>query len=273
MLALRRVATSLLIIAVVVLASVVVTLLCLQNRMIYLPRHYEPGITSTLTAVPYHIREGAQTAWLRPPQGPLHRIWVLFGGNAGLALEWGWMCAAWPRADDALLLIDYPGYGANAGSPSQPAIERSCEAAYQACALVLQRSPEQLDQSLGVIGHSLGAAVGLQFCQRHPAQRLVLISPFTSLRDMARTRVGWPLCWLLRGNFDNRARLRELAGQAVAPQVLLVHGTADEVVPFAMGQELARIVPGTQLCALPGADHVSVLDSVPQLMAAAQMAR
>lgn len=57
-----------------------------------------------------------------------------------------------------------------------------------------------------------------------------------------------------------------LGGRAPAPQLedvrvptLVVHGTADRVVPFARhGQVLARRIPGAELLALEGGEHVAI---------------
>ena len=48
----------------------------------------------------------------------------------------------------------------------------------------------------------------------------------------------------------------DLEGIGVA--VLVVHGTADRAAPFAQGQEMARRIPGAELLAIEGGDHVSI---------------
>ena len=72
-------------------------------------------------------------------------------------------------------------------------------------------------------------------------QRAVLCAPFTTMTDMARRTLGWPLCLLNRHRFDNIARLQTLAGGEA--QVRIFHGTADEVVPVGMSRELAAKFP------------------------------
>jgi hypothetical protein len=77
---------------------------------------------------------------------------------------------------------------------------------------------------------------------------------------MARKVVGWPLCWLLLHNYDNRARLGELAARAQPPRVTIFHGDVDETVPIAMGRELGGMYPGMiSFHAVPGAVHLTVL--------------
>ncbi len=37
--------------------------------------------------------------------------------------------------------------------------------------------------------------------------------------------------------------------------MLIIHGDADEVIPYAMGQELAAAIPGARLITVPGGHH------------------
>jgi pimeloyl-ACP methyl ester carboxylesterase len=46
--------------------------------------------------------------------------------------------------------------------------------------------------------------------------------------------------------------------ERIGVPVLAVHGTADRVAPFAQGREIAERVPGAELCALEGGDHVAI---------------
>ena len=213
-----------------------------QHSMIYHPRPYfsreEEG-----TRLDYATSEGHEFAYYIPPdareaQIP-DRIWVMFPGNGSLAMDWLQFVKHYPVRKDAFLLLDYPGYGRCEGSASPQSIEESAEAALQSLAARLHTSVAELEPKLGLVGHSLGCAAGLNFAVHHPVERLVLIAPFTNLRAMAQKTVGWPLCWLLRHNFDNRARLAELAARKNPPRVDLFHGADDEMIPVQMGRGLA----------------------------------
>ncbi|NKB16197.1 MAG: hypothetical protein HC774_03805 [Sphingomonadales bacterium] len=59
-----------------------------------------------------------------------------------------------------------------------------------------------------------------------------------------------PAQWLVRDRFDNRAKLPGLA-----MPVLVLHGTADAVVPFAQGKSLAAASPRATFQAFAGAGH------------------
>lgn len=50
----------------------------------------------------------------------------------------------------------------------------------------------------------------------------------------------------------------DLALERIAVPVLVVHGTADRVAPFSQAREMERRIPGAELCALEGGDHVAI---------------
>jgi pimeloyl-ACP methyl ester carboxylesterase len=88
----------------------------------------------------------------------------------------------------------------------------------------------------------------------------VAISPFTTLRQEGARLVGNLLSYLLTENYDNRARLAEIHRLNPSARVTIVHGTEDDVIPFAMGQALAHEFPFVELIPVPGGDHVTVLE-------------
>jgi pimeloyl-ACP methyl ester carboxylesterase len=258
-----------LIAVLVVLALPVLALFIFQDRLVYFPQPYPPdAMPKGFAAVRFTTGAGQQTAFMHRSAGKPARVWVMFGGNAALALDWVELVAAMRDPDAAVLLVDYPGYGACGGKPSPRAIGESAEAAFIAFAGELGESPLALESRLHVLGHSLGAAAALQFAVNHSPERVVLVSPFTSLRDMARRSVGWPLCWLLKANFDNRARVRELAARPRPPKLEILHGEADEVIPMAMGRELAGLMPSATFRALPDMDHNSIVADTSDLLRA-----
>lgn len=250
---------------------IVVLLLFFQRSLIYFPRSYD-SIHRTIAAqagteIDFTTDDGTQTMFYVPARangdGVPPRLWVIFGGNASLALDWIEFVEQYPRDDTAFLLVDYPGYGWSEGRPSRKGIVRSAEASLPALAAHLGVEEDAFEGRLGVIGHSLGAAAALEFAVRRPVRHAVLISPFTSLRDMAHRAVGWPLRELVYDRFDNRARLAELFdGRAPGVRVDLFHGASDDIVPSSMSEELAELFPeGTELHLIRGGDHNWLLDS------------
>jgi len=233
-----------------------------QDSLIYIRRTYLHDVVAQppagCTALRFRTAQGEQVAFYRAPSSgmaPL-RLWCCFGGNGALALQWLSVVDGYPDAQAGFLFIDYPGYGACAGSPSPATILESSDAALVALAAQLQETPVALAARCCVLGHSLGSGAALQFAVRHPIQAAVLVAPFTSLRDMARRSVGWPLCGLLKGDFDNRMRLAELCARPQPPALAILHGDRDEVIPVEMGRALAaQAGVRVRFDEVAGADH------------------
>ncbi len=241
-----------------------------QRRLMYFPRKYPARFVEGLTArglesVRFETSRGSQSAYYFPPpsttSGKLPgTIWVLFGGNGSLALDWLSVLPPDATRRAGLLLVDYSGYGECKGWPSRAGIRESLSALIPALAASWHVPVAEIEQRLSVAGHSLGAAVALEFAQLHPVRDIVLIAPFTSMKDMARRSFGWPLCEVLMDRYDNRAALEVLAARSPRPTLRIFHGADDLVIPAAMGRELAQRHPGWAIHRdFLGVDHMDVV--------------
>jgi pimeloyl-ACP methyl ester carboxylesterase len=223
--------------------------------------------------IAYDTAQGPQVAFYLPPHdNPTHApeaLWVLFHGNGSLALEWLEHLSPGLKTHRGFLLIDYPGYGKCAGRSSRHAIIASFEAALHTLQQHYPAVSTAVERSLNVLGYSLGTAAALELATRYPTQHIVLLAPFTSMHDIASHIVVWPLTALLRERFDNLQALMTLARRPVPPDVTIIHGEADEVVPVAMGRTLARTF-STMITyhELPGGTH-NILGRAAPLLAQA----
>lgn len=236
----------------------------MQHRMIYYPRWYSyQKLPENIIELQFRTNAGKQSAFYYPPvenaaDNP-KRIWLIFGGNATLALDWYDFVKGYPDKKAGFLLMDYPGYGNCSGKASPKTILQSSEKALEALAGKLALPKETLGKSLRILGHSLGAAAALQFAVLYPVKKLVLVSPFTSMRDMAVLVVGKFFSGMLLHNFDNRARLRELAERPAPPAIIIFHGAKDEIIPVSMSRELAGLHPSLiTYHGIDKADHNSI---------------
>ena len=234
-----------------------------QHSMVYHPRPYDESYAYALPAdgveINYTLSGAKYSAfYLFRGKSPPNRIWLAFCGNGSLALDWTTILRDYPWNGDAFLLIDYPGYGKNGGYATIASTRASADAALSALAKRLDQEEDQL--KLCAIGHSLGAAVALDFAARHEVERIVLIAPFTTLREEAATMVGGWISRLLIESYDNRANLAEAMKRNSNARVAIFHGADDDVIPARMGRDLAREFPFAEFFAVENADHVSVLN-------------
>jgi pimeloyl-ACP methyl ester carboxylesterase len=232
-----------------------------QSRLIYFPRSYPPGhLEAWMRHTPGVVIEaetsqGVQRAFLQGNTTRPRNLWLVAGGNATLALEWSDWLAAHGPAEDAWLLVDFPGYGASEGSPNPARIREAFAQVVPAALDVLGWSEREASGRLRFFGHSLGAAACLIAASEHGIQRGVLLSPFTSTMEMARALTGLPLGFIVWHRFDNGARLDELAARGPGA-VVVFHGSDDEVIPARMSRALAARQPEiVSLREIPGGRH------------------
>lgn len=247
-----------------------VALFCFQRQMIFFPREYWPTYLTAVEdaggrEIAFETSEGRQSCFYFPPargeDEPPGQLWIFFGGNGSLALDWLGYVERTDHPETAILLVDYPGYGNNEGNPSRSSIVESAGAWIPVLSRETGIEQKELEKKITVVGHSMGAAAGLEFAVRHPVERVILLAPFTSLLDMAQRTVGWPLKYQLIDRFDNRARLDELATRPDPPRIVIYHGTSDHIVPYRMGEELGRRHPAiTTFHSLEGCDHNWILE-------------
>jgi len=246
-------AVKLVIAAAALVLVFVAFLFFVQREMIYFPRRYDvPDVSQALPArweaLGFECGGTRQFVYWGP--GPAASatdpVYFVFSGNATLALDWLDIVRTIQERHPALsfVLVDYPGYGHNGGYATRAGIVATSLAARAAVRDKLGQSDAALDARTHVVGHSLGAASGLEFAIRVRPRSVLLLAPFTSLVDMARGVVGWPLCQLVRDRFDNRARLRELAALPDRPSLRIHHGDQDRVISVEMGRALAREFDG-----------------------------
>jgi len=132
---------------------------------------------------------------------------------------------------------EHRGYGGLAGTPTVAAILEDARAAVAAC-------PGSEPRVL--VGRSLGSGIATEIARSGEGDALVLVSPFTSLAEVAS-----PFGWVLP-----RADRLDLfaAARRVDVPITIVHGTADGIIPFRMGREIADAT-GARLVAIEGAGH------------------
>jgi pimeloyl-ACP methyl ester carboxylesterase len=238
-----------------------------QERIAYQPPTETPAAPRDARRVEYAASDGVPLyGYVIDPAGPAAGVLIAFHGNADLAtwqIPWGREVAR--RTGWRVLLAEYRGYGGLAGVPSYVGLQRDARAAWTFARDHLGAATNPV----ALFGHSLGSAVAVELAAEVVASAtsasgglvgLVLQSPFTSARDMARVVSTRPVHFLwnliARVHYDTRSKL---AGMDVP--VSVAHGAQDWLVPVAMGRELYATAPRPgRLLVVPNAGHNDVDD-------------
>jgi pimeloyl-ACP methyl ester carboxylesterase len=191
---------------------------------------------------------------------------VIFHGN-GETIGWRVQLAQDLRARGlGVVLAEYRGYGLASGSgpPDEAGL-------YRDAAAILD---ELERQGIGparvvLLGISLGTGVAAEMASRGRAASLILVSPYTSITAMASGVVPFlPTGWLCPDHFDTLSK-----APRIRVPTLVIHGDADEVIPFPMGRQVASSIPGATLRVVPGGHHNDVLEEGEIIAAIAEHAK
>ena len=188
----------------------------------------------------------------RPKEGP--RALLYFGGNAeDVSLNMPSLSAGFP--DSAIYLLHYRGYGGSSGKPSEKALF--------ADALTLFDEVHAKHPDVEVVGRSLGSGIAVYVASLRPVTRLVLVTPFDSLQELAALHFPYfPVRWLLLDKYESW----RYAPRVTAP-TLIVAAEHDEVVPRASSELLqTRFRSGlASFRVVAGTSHNSVSESAEYL--------
>jgi len=221
-------------------------LFVMQDRVMW-PRHIIPAVDApSLDAL------GIEQMWIDIGGGKRVEAWysrgrgvdadhpgalmVLAHGNAELIDDHINRMLNYRDLGVSSLMVEYRGYGRSDGSPGQRAIVDDTAKALE---LVLQRA--EVDRARLIYhGRSIGGGVVCALAERIEPSAMILESTFTSAAGMA-TRFGVP-GFLLNSPFRNDRVVKGFAGP-----ILLLHGTADEIIPVSHARKLKAMAKSATL--------------------------
>lgn len=210
----RRVMVGILLCAATLYGVVCVALFVFQRSLIYFPQlQHNPAASTPLVL---QAESGSVVVSTRPLNSP--NALIYFGGNAeDVSVSMPEFASTFPSY--AIYLLNYPGYGGSSGSPSEKSISAAATALFDQ---VHEQHP-----NIVVIGRSLGSGVAVRLASLRPVARLVLVTPYDSLGDVAAEHYSYlPVRWLLRDKFESW----RYAPQVTAPTRIIV-AEQDEVIP------------------------------------------
>jgi fermentation-respiration switch protein FrsA (DUF1100 family) len=225
-----RLLTALAVVVLAAYAGAVGYLFAFQRHYVFKPGHDVrlPQSVGLAEAEPLALTMADGTelrGWYRKPSAGAPTL-LYFHGNAGSVADRADRFRQVLSSGFGLLAMNYRGYGDSGGSPSEAALVSDGVALFDWLA--------QRDGPIVIYGESLGTAVAVAVAAQRKGSALILEAPFTAALDIAAATYPWvPVSLLMRDPFLSRERIRE-----VEEPLLVVHGTADQVVPVALGRKL-----------------------------------
>jgi alpha-beta hydrolase superfamily lysophospholipase len=205
-----------------------------QRKQLYFPTHQ--AVQSRLES--WYV--GNQLFGASREVATPRRVWLMLHGNGGQAEHRDYVLAC-VRLEDAIFVLEYPGYGLRPGLPSRATIDAAASAAYRALRTRYPGVP------LGIIGESIGSGPACVLAQEPtPPDAIVLITPFDTLASVAAEKMWFiPAGLLLRDRWDNVAALRGYRGR------ITIYGAShDGIIPIHHARALA-VAAGAKFIELP----------------------
>jgi fermentation-respiration switch protein FrsA (DUF1100 family) len=188
------------------------------------------------------------TGWYHPPKAGLPTL-LYFHGNAGNISGRAERFRQVTESGLGFLAVSYRGYAGSGGSPSETALVSDGVEAFDWLA------PK--NALIVIYGESLGTGVAAEVATERRPSALILEAPFTAALDMAAATYPWvPVGILMRDPFISREHISRLNSP-----VLIIHGTADEMIAVDQGRKLFEFAhEPKQLAIIEGGAHSDLWD-------------
>ena len=205
-----------------------------QRQFLYFPDHSVPtdGYLDKMGVTAVGVSSG--------PDGELRSLWrapkasdspaiLFFHGNAGSHFHRIPIYQALASDGAAVLGVGYPGYGGNAGTPNEAELFQAAQANYD---WLIQKGFRS--DRIIIIGESLGSGVAAQLASQNGAAGLILVAAHSGMDEMAQRQFPlFPARWLIKDRYPNLDHI-----DRIDMPLIWIHGTNDELIPFAAGQRL-----------------------------------
>jgi pimeloyl-ACP methyl ester carboxylesterase len=250
-----RVLTPIIIVYVLVCLAVAL----FQRKLLYLPTRMPAGIITQVAAegglLPWTNSQGLIIGWRIPAHGEEQGSVLIVHGTAGCAATRDYLAKPIHDAEPVdVYVLEYPGYGAREGKPSQESLDAAAEEAFRLLPAKLPRY---------IVSESLGTGVAGDLAANHPEAiaGMALIAPYHDLASVAQRRFWFlPAYFFLRDRFNPAQSLKNYHG----PINFVIAG-ADEIIGPESGRRLFEEYGGPKnLEEVPGAHHNDIAAQSPE---------
>ena len=180
------------------------------------------------------------------------KLIVIFHGNGTTMANEAVVARTFYNHGMSTLLVEYSGYGyARKESASESNIYDDSEHIIQH----IQKKYNFSVKDTTAWGRSLGSGVAVEMLKRESISKAILVTPYTSIADVASYKYVPILPYfLIVDNFNSLGK-----SFYIDEEVLLIHGKRDKLTPWFMSKRLHKTFKNSTLITLDKANHYNVL--------------
>jgi len=171
---------------------------------------------------------------------------VFYHGNAGSACDRSYLADIFENFGYSFIVPEYAGYSNDDTKPSNESVKKDAEH-------VVGFLSEHDFSEIIVAAESIGTGAGSYHVSLDKPDKLLFISPFSSLLDVAGTKFWfYPLSLMLDNAFVNADLLKNFDGKT-----MLIHGDKDDIIPIKFGKKLFEKInsKNKEFVIIKGAGH------------------
>ncbi|MCP4583872.1 MAG: alpha/beta hydrolase [candidate division Zixibacteria bacterium] len=125
--------------------------------------------------------------------------------------------------DCSVLLMNYRGYGMSEGKPGEKVMFSDALNVYDQITSELRVPPE----NIVLFGRSLGSGVAVYVASKRTVSKLILVTPFDSIRSVGQGRfLIFPVGLILKHPFDSMRHAKDISSSS-----LILMGGRDTIIP------------------------------------------
>ena len=154
---------------------------------------------------------------------------IYFHGNAGKLENRIYKLNHFKDLNVNFLIIAWRGFSGNEGKPSENNLYTDGISAIE-----WLKKKGVTEKDIIIYGESLGTGIATEIAQNKNFAGLILETPFTSMVEAAKNFYPYiPVGLLLKDKYKNQEKIKN-----INIPVLVMHGKADQIVPFWMGKKI-----------------------------------
>lgn len=193
-----------------------------QSKYIYFPDNQDFSKCSAFNTAQKLNLNGTRAYYKKNSD----KLVVFYHGNAGSACDRAFLKNEFEKLRYSYIIVEYAGYSNDSRNPSKE--------------LILQDARNVNDflstleySHLVLAGESIGGSVALYHSTIAKEDKVLLLSPFDDILNIARKNYPiYPIKLLLKERYDNKEWIGDLSN------IMIIHGQDDKIIPIEESKKL-----------------------------------